>query len=251
MKRTLWIAAIALAPRPRLGVERAGSRRGSQDHPHLQSAGRGGRTRAACGHLYVQDGGLPRPPHRADLQRRRDEDHRDGHDDCRLPAHTDRRHGAHVPRGALRVLRKPSAPGSIPGTTAGEEFVYPKGRAIQLAKASNVVVPALAVDVADDDALTTAPIVAITPDAQEVPSRPQSRRPQAAGANAEAVPSDSPSAIGITGIQQTAQHEPPDRQLPNSVHRRCLGLILFGGLGSSPPHSVSWCGATRARCPAA
>jgi len=46
--------------------------------------------------------------------------------------------------------------------------VYPKPRAMQLAKAAKAVVPAIAVDVADVNALKTAPIVAITPDEKEI-----------------------------------------------------------------------------------
>jgi hypothetical protein len=56
-----------------------------------------------------------------------------------------------------------------PGNTAGQEFVYPKQRALQLAKASSTVVPALAIDVTEPGALKTAPIVAVTPDATEMP----------------------------------------------------------------------------------
>src|SRR6266849_1059963 len=63
-----------------------------------------------------------------------------------------------------------------PGSTVGEEFVYPKPRAMQLAKAAKAVVPAIAVDVADVNALKTAPIVAVTPDEKEIPSPPPFRR---------------------------------------------------------------------------
>jgi hypothetical protein len=58
-----------------------------------------------------------------------------------------------------------------PGDTSGQEFVYPKARALQLAKASNAVVPALATEVVVDDvaALKSTPIVAVTPDATELP----------------------------------------------------------------------------------
>lgn len=56
-----------------------------------------------------------------------------------------------------------------PGNTVGHAFVYPKARARQLARASKVVVPALAVDIAGDDELKAAPIVAITADEQETP----------------------------------------------------------------------------------
>jgi hypothetical protein len=48
-----------------------------------------------------------------------------------------------------------------PGNTWGQEFVYPKQRAIQLAVASKEPVPALTID--------TVPAVAITPEQKEVP----------------------------------------------------------------------------------
>ncbi len=53
-----------------------------------------------------------------------------------------------------------------PGDNFGQEFVYPKQRAIQLALASNEPVPALTAETTD---LKTAPIVAVTPEQQEVP----------------------------------------------------------------------------------
>ena len=53
-----------------------------------------------------------------------------------------------------------------PGDNFGQEFVYPKQRAIELAAASNEPVPALAVETTD---LKTAPIVAVTPQQEELP----------------------------------------------------------------------------------
>jgi hypothetical protein len=53
-----------------------------------------------------------------------------------------------------------------PGDNFGQEFVYPKQRAIQLAVASHEPVPALAVETTD---LKMAPIVAETPEQKEVP----------------------------------------------------------------------------------
>ncbi|MFZ3201802.1 MAG: hypothetical protein WA175_11710 [Candidatus Acidiferrales bacterium] len=53
-----------------------------------------------------------------------------------------------------------------PGDNFGQEFVYSKQRAAQLAVASNEPVPALADETAD---IKTAPIVAVTPDQKEVP----------------------------------------------------------------------------------
>jgi hypothetical protein len=55
-----------------------------------------------------------------------------------------------------------------PGDNFGQEFVYPKVRAIQLAQTAKVIVPAVVTDTFDNDALKTAPIVAITPDQKEV-----------------------------------------------------------------------------------
>src|SRR5580765_3232786 len=73
-----------------------------------------------------------------------------------------------VPAGSPEAVRA----WFYPGRTNGEEFVYPKRRAIELARAAKVVVPAIAVDtidVADVAALKTAPIVAVTPEEKVVP----------------------------------------------------------------------------------
>ncbi|MHB8501913.1 MAG: hypothetical protein ACYDCG_16620 [Candidatus Acidiferrales bacterium] len=55
-----------------------------------------------------------------------------------------------------------------PGDNFGQEFVYPKVRAIELAKTEHIVVPAVAADTLDDNAIKTSPIIAITPDQKEV-----------------------------------------------------------------------------------
>jgi hypothetical protein len=55
-----------------------------------------------------------------------------------------------------------------PGDEFGQEFVYPKVRAIQLAQATHYVVPAVAVDTLDDNVIKTVPIVAVTPEQKEV-----------------------------------------------------------------------------------
>jgi LPXTG-motif cell wall-anchored protein len=55
-----------------------------------------------------------------------------------------------------------------PGDLFGSEFVYPKRRALELAATTKVVVPAVAVDTIDEDAIKSLPIVAITPEKQEV-----------------------------------------------------------------------------------
>ncbi len=53
-----------------------------------------------------------------------------------------------------------------PGDNFGQEFVYPKARAIELAVAVKEPVPALPVEASD---LTTVEIVAVTPEQKEVP----------------------------------------------------------------------------------
>jgi hypothetical protein len=55
-----------------------------------------------------------------------------------------------------------------PGDSSGQEFVYPKNRAIQLAQASNEIVPAETVE-PTESTLMTVPLVAITPDKKEEP----------------------------------------------------------------------------------
>jgi len=55
-----------------------------------------------------------------------------------------------------------------PGDNFGQEFVYPKVRAIQLAQSEKIAVPAVTVETLDDDTMKTAPIVAITPEQKEV-----------------------------------------------------------------------------------
>jgi hypothetical protein len=56
----------------------------------------------------------------------------------------------------------------FPGDNFGYEFVYPKRRAVELAKSEKVVVPAVAVETVDLDAIKTLPIIAVTPDEKEV-----------------------------------------------------------------------------------
>ena len=70
-----------------------------------------------------------------------------------------------VPRDSPEAIRA----WFYPGDRYGQEFVYPKRRAVLLARVSKEIVPALAVDVAAPEELKTAPIVAITPEEKEVP----------------------------------------------------------------------------------
>ena len=116
-----------------------------------------------------------------------------------------------VPAGSPEALRA----WFYPGRRIGEEFIYPKHRAIELAKASKVVVPAHTVDVNDDKALVTAPIVAVTPDEKEVPL--------------VAAIQTTPVAIQTAPVQEpvatVARNEPA--QLPKTASSLSL-FIVFG-----------------------
>jgi len=116
-----------------------------------------------------------------------------------------------VPAGSPEAIRA----WFYPGNTVGQEFVYPKSRATQLAKASKAVVPALVVDVASVDELRTAPIVAVTPDQQETPVT--------VAIQTTPVASGTSSMAGTTGVEQA-------RHLPQTAS--ALPLVVFMGLGS-------------------
>jgi hypothetical protein len=105
--------------------------------------------------------------------------------------------------------------------------VYPKSRATQLAAMAKAVVPAIAVDVADPAALKTAPIVAITPEAKELPvAAVIQTTPNDPIAKVATAPNSS-AAIGTTGVTASARTV---RELPKTAS--ALPLIIVFGLGS-------------------
>jgi hypothetical protein len=118
-----------------------------------------------------------------------------------------------------------------PGNSIGQEFVYPKSRAIQLATIAKAVVPALAVDVDDPAALKTAPIVAITPEAKEVPvAAAIQMTPDDTLANVATSPTSSSTVVGTSGIKQTSSAAGRNaRHLPKTAS--ALPLIVVFGLG--------------------
>jgi hypothetical protein len=131
-----------------------------------------------------------------------------------------------VPRGSPQAIRA----WFYPGNNVGQEFVYPKARAMQLAKASKAVVPALAVDVAGDAALKTAPIVAVTPEEKEVPvTAAIQTTPEETVATSATAPTGSSSVAGTTGIDQTDRSARNTRQLPKTASE--LPLIALLGFG--------------------
>lgn len=125
-----------------------------------------------------------------------------------------------------------------PGDNFGQEFVYPKVRAIQLAQATKYVVPAVAVDTFDENTIKTAPIVAVTPDQKEVEVTTviQTTPPVAAVATpapVAAAATPAPVAVKETEeLPQTASSLPLIALLGGLSISLALGLKLFLKLAS-------------------
>lgn len=117
-----------------------------------------------------------------------------------------------------------------PGNSIGQEFVYPKSRAIELATLAKAVVPAIAVDVSDPDALKTAPLVAITPEAAEMPiAAAIQTTPHDTIATVSTIPGSSLSAVGTTGVMETRVSA---RELPYTASALPLiALVAVGSIG--------------------
>jgi hypothetical protein len=115
-----------------------------------------------------------------------------------------------------------------PGDNFGQEFVYPKARAIQLAQASHYVVPAVAVETLDDNAIKTVPIVAETPDQKEVEvSTVIQTSPTAAAVEtpAPAATVTTPAPVEVAAVKET-------EELPQTAGSMPL-IALLGGLSIS------------------
>jgi LPXTG-motif cell wall-anchored protein len=92
-----------------------------------------------------------------------------------------------------------------PGHEWGEEFVYPKTRALELAKIVNEPVLATPIDLpAPVEALKTAPVIAVKPTGEEVAVTEVVEAPPVEVANAEAPPATPTPAT----LPQTASHLP-------------------------------------------
>ena len=116
-----------------------------------------------------------------------------------------------------------------PGDNFGQEFVYPKIRALQLAQATNIVVPAVAADTFDDSMIKTIPIVAITPDQKEVEIATviQTTPPVVVAAAAVA-----PTPVAVAPVAEAPAAVTPvaeTKELPQTASSMPL-FALFGGL---------------------
>lgn len=113
-----------------------------------------------------------------------------------------------------------------PGDNFGQEFVYPKVRALQLAQLDKIAVPAVAVETLDDDAMKTAPIVAITPDEKEVQvvTVIQTTPPAAAV--------ETPAPVATAAPAQAEAASAEAEELPHTASYMPL-IALLGGLAIS------------------
>jgi hypothetical protein len=121
-----------------------------------------------------------------------------------------------MPRGTPEAIRA----WFYPGNRVGEEFVYPKPRALMLAKAAKTVVPAITVEASDVDALKAAPIVAITPDEREMTVE----------AAIMTKPTESTATHTVPAADTSSASSSPTRHLPKTAS--ALPLIGLLGLGS-------------------
>ena len=114
-----------------------------------------------------------------------------------------------------------------PGDNFGQEFVYPKVRAIQLAQTTKEIVPAVAVDTIDDTVIKTVPIVAVTPDEKEVEVTTviQTTPPVAAAVTPTPAPVEVASKAPVEVASKT-------EELPQTASSLPL-IALLGGLSIS------------------
>ena len=103
-----------------------------------------------------------------------------------------------------------------PGNQSGEEFVYPKAKALELAKIANEPVLETPVPIADVAALKTAPIEAVNPAGEPVPVAAVVQAPPVQIAKLETLP----------------------RTASNLPLLFCVGLLSLGAAGLLPKHSV-------------
>jgi hypothetical protein len=113
-----------------------------------------------------------------------------------------------------------------PGDNFGQEFVYSKHRAFELAQRTKGNVPAVAVDV-DDTTIKTTPIVAITPEEKEVEVETRTAPPAAAPVTTTPAPTAT-----VTPTPAPVSVASKTEELPQTASSMPL-IALLGGLSIS------------------
>ena len=119
-----------------------------------------------------------------------------------------------------------------PGDNFGQEFVYPRVRAIQLAQATKGFVPAVAVDTIDETVIKTVPIVAVTPEQKEVEVTTVIQTTPPAAAAVTPTPAPVAVASQTEELPQTASSMPLIALLGGLSISLALGLKLILKLAS-------------------
>ena len=127
-----------------------------------------------------------------------------------------------APVGAPEIIRAWFSP----GRNWGQEFVYPRRRALELAAASKVVVPAIP-DAAIEPDLESVEIVAITPEREERPVAAVIQTTPAPGQQTEASTSTSQSASSTQPASTSTARQLPQTASPLSL-MALLGFASFG-----------------------
>ena len=121
-----------------------------------------------------------------------------------------------VPVGSPEAIRA----WFYPGNSVGQEFVYPRSRATQLARTAKTFVPAMAVDVTGADDLRTVSIVAVTPDEKEM----------AIADSIQTTPTDTLSGVGGSPSRRAVRVHA--RQLPQTASAwPFVALLGFASIG--------------------
>jgi hypothetical protein len=117
-----------------------------------------------------------------------------------------------------------------PGDNFGQEFVYPKHRAFELAQRIKANVPAVAADV-DDTTIKTTPIVAMTPEEKEVEVESRPAPAAETPAPVAATPTPAPTAT-VTPTPVPVSVASKTEELPQTASSMPL-IALLGGLSIS------------------
>jgi hypothetical protein len=114
-----------------------------------------------------------------------------------------------------------------PGDNFGQEFVYPKDRAIQLAQTNKSDVPSEAAATLDDSSYQTTPIAAVTPEQKEVEvtSAFQTTPSTEPAATPASSPEAAPAPVQTAPVTET-------NELPQTASSMPL-IALLGGLAIS------------------
>jgi hypothetical protein len=129
-----------------------------------------------------------------------------------------------------------------PGDNFGQEFVYPRERALQLAQTNKSDVPSVGAATLDDSTMQTTPIAAVTPEQKEVEvtSAFETTASTEPVATTEAVATPAPAAAPVTPTPAVAATPAPvqtapvteTNELPQTASSTPL-IALLGGLAIS------------------